>query len=111
MDGIIIFNLTFEIFLEGLEKVFCFLDVARLHLKPSKCYFGYDMVKNMGHIVRVKGHSVRPRQDKSNEKIPHSDLKEDGVQLSRVSLILLVVLKNFRQLAIEPPSFRTLLSD
>ena len=51
LDDIIIFSKTPEDHIAQLRAVFQKLDVAGLHLKPSKCEFFWDRLEYLGHVV------------------------------------------------------------
>lgn len=51
LDDLNVFAPTFEAFLGCLEHVFKRLVGADLKVKPSKCFFGFDSVKYLGHVV------------------------------------------------------------
>jgi hypothetical protein len=62
MDDIIPFSPTFEQHLIDLKTIFDRLQQANLSLKPSKCEFGKDKIKFLGHEVSAKG--ISPVDDK-----------------------------------------------
>lgn len=51
LDDIIVFSSTFSDQLEHLKQVFCWLKLAGLKLKPSKCSFFQESMKLLGHKV------------------------------------------------------------
>eukprot|EP00111_Clytia_hemisphaerica_P008207 TCONS_00023902-protein len=55
IDDIVIFSQTFEEHLEHLREVFKLLKEAGLTAKRSKCNFGKDSLKFLGHIVCREG--------------------------------------------------------
>jgi hypothetical protein len=55
IDDIIAFSPTFEQHLLDLKTIFDRLQQANLSLKPSKCEFGKDKIKFLGHEVLAKG--------------------------------------------------------
>jgi hypothetical protein len=62
IDDIIAFSPTFERHLIDLQTIFDRLQQANLSLKPSKCEFGKDKIKFLGHEVSAKG--ISPVDDK-----------------------------------------------
>ena len=60
LDDIIVFSRDFREHLADLQQVFDRLVQAEMLLKPSKCYFGLDRVKYLGHIVSAEGISPDP---------------------------------------------------
>ena len=62
LDDIIVFSKTFEEHLVNLSKVFDRLQNAKLTLKPTKCFFGREKIRFLGHIVSAEG--LEPLPDK-----------------------------------------------
>ena len=62
LDDIIIFGADFNQHQERLQAVFECLKLAGLKLKPSKCIFGTDTVRFLGHVVNTEG--IAPDPDK-----------------------------------------------
>jgi hypothetical protein len=76
IDDIIAFSPTFEQHLLDLKTIFDRLQQANLSLKPSKCEFGKDKIKFLGHEVSAKG--ISPVDDKIkiiNEAQPPTTVK------------------------------------
>ena len=65
-DDIIIFSESFAEHLKHLEAVLNRLRKAGITLSSSKCHFGKERVKFLGHIVSSKG------LEKSTEKVDAS---------------------------------------
>jgi phosphoribosyl 1,2-cyclic phosphodiesterase len=55
IDDIIVFSPTFDKHLIDLKVIFDRLQQATLSLQPSKCEFGKDKIKFLGHEVSAKG--------------------------------------------------------
>ena len=51
LDDLIIFSVSWEEHLAGIRKVFARLQEVELTAKPSKCVFGANKCKYLGHIV------------------------------------------------------------
>ena len=62
LDDVIIFSKDFESHLANLSSVFNRLRDAKLTLKPSKCMFGREKIKFLGHVVSAKG--IEPMNEK-----------------------------------------------
>ena len=62
LDDIICFSRDFIGLLVNLRAIFDRLRNANLTLKPSKCIFGHERIKFLGHIVSSKG--IEPMDDK-----------------------------------------------
>jgi hypothetical protein len=68
LDDIICFSANFEEHLLALRKIFSRLQQATLSLKPTKCEFGKDKLKFLGHIVSHKGIAPVEEKVKTMEK-------------------------------------------
>ncbi|CAG7786583.1 unnamed protein product, partial [Allacma fusca] len=62
LDDILIFAKSFEEHNRRLEHVLQALQNANLTLKPSKCQFGMEEVKYLGHIISTDG--ILPNPEK-----------------------------------------------
>ena len=62
LDDIIVFSKDFNQHLSRLRKVFERIRKAKLTFKPSKCFFGKQKVRYLGHIVSK--HGIEPIPDK-----------------------------------------------
>ena len=70
LDDIITHGPTFPLMLRNLEEIFQLLESADLKLKPSKCFFGFDHVNYLGHVVSGKGISPDPAKIAAVENFP-----------------------------------------
>ena len=50
--------------------IFMLFRSANLKLKPSKCYFGYDKVAYLGHLVSGEGVEVDPDKIRAVKEFP-----------------------------------------
>lgn len=57
-DGILIYSPTLEEHLKHLEIVFQLLGRHKLYAKMSKCEFGVEQVKYLGHVISREGVSI-----------------------------------------------------
>ena len=62
LDDIIVFSKDFEDHMTNLQAIFQRLRKANLTLKPTKCVFGREKIKFLGHIVSAAG--IEPLPDK-----------------------------------------------
>ena len=62
LDDIIVFGTTFDEMLERLGVVFQKLSEAKLTLKASKCRFGEEKLKYLGHMISQAGIEVNPEK-------------------------------------------------
>lgn len=60
LDDVIVFSNSFHEHLDHLRQVFQRLREAGLKLKPSKCTFGQQQVRYLGHIVNEDGIETDP---------------------------------------------------
>ena len=70
LDDIIVYGKTFDEMCNRLELVFMKLQEAGLTLKPSKCRFGEERLKYLGHIISAEGIAVNPVKIESVVKFP-----------------------------------------
>jgi len=63
-DDIIIFSSTFKEHLSHIDRVLERLQRANITLKRSKCSFGVQQVKFLGHIVSASGIAINPEKIK-----------------------------------------------
>lgn len=70
LDDTIVFSDTFSEHLRRLENVFQRLEQANLTLKPSKCFFGFNKVHLLGHVVSEDGISPDPDKLKAVKEFP-----------------------------------------
>jgi hypothetical protein len=62
IDDILIHTRTWEEHLQKVKEVFTRLENANLTARPTKCFFGYDEVEFLGHVVGQG--IVKPKPDK-----------------------------------------------
>ena len=62
LDDVITFGAEFQRMLRRLWMIFTLFRSANLRLKPSKCFFGYDKVAYLGHLVSGNGVEVDPEK-------------------------------------------------
>ena len=60
LDDVVIFSKTFDEHLEDVRQVFDRIKAAKLKIKPSKCFFGSNRMKFLGHIISSEGISCDP---------------------------------------------------
>ena len=70
LDDTLALGKTFEEHNRNLESIFRTFLEAGLTLKPSKCEFGMNKVKFLGHIVSEHGIQVNPEKIAAVEKFP-----------------------------------------
>ena len=70
LDDILVYGSSFNSHLEALKSVFVKLQINNLKLKPSKCFFGFQEVKILGHVISSKGVAVDPTKIESITKLP-----------------------------------------
>ena len=66
IDDIVIFSQSWEEHLTHLQKVFSCLQTAKLTINVSKCQFGRNEVRYLGHVIG--GGTVRPDPQKHIRK-------------------------------------------
>ena len=69
-DDILIYSSDLDEHLRHLQQVFDKLRQANLTLKPTKCVFGAEKVKFLGHIFSSAGVSVDPEKTKAIDTFP-----------------------------------------
>ncbi|XP_065308901.1 uncharacterized protein [Dermacentor albipictus] len=62
LDDIVVFASTFDEHFARLESVLATINTAGLTIKPEKCYFWFQELKFLGHVVGPQG--IRPDPDK-----------------------------------------------
>jgi len=70
LDDLIVFGKSFQEMLGRIEIVLSKLREAGLTLKPSKCRFGEESLKYLGHIISREGIAVNPEKVESIVKFP-----------------------------------------
>lgn len=55
LDDMIVYGTTFEEHNRRLEPVLDALRRANLRIKPQKCFFGFQEVLNLGHVISKDG--------------------------------------------------------
>ena len=70
LDDVIIFSKHFEGHLTNLRAVFTRLRNAKLTLKPSKCTFGREKIKFLGHVVSAQGIQTMDEKCKAVQEFP-----------------------------------------
>lgn len=76
LDDIIVYSVTWTEHLQHLEKVFQLLIDNKLQLKGSKCKFGLERIKFLGHVINENG--IFPNEEKIaiiKNLIPPEDLR------------------------------------
>ena len=63
LDDIIVFGHDFPSFLANLGMVFSLFAQHGLRLRPSKCFFDYEQVHYLSHLVSSSG--ISPDHDKT----------------------------------------------
>ena len=66
VDGIIVYNDTFEEHMKTLEKVLCIIKKVNIKLRPTKCHFVKEEIEFIGH--KIRGGYLIPNTD-NDEKI------------------------------------------
>ena len=64
-DDILIYNKSWKDHVQHVERVLKPLEEKQLYAKTSKCFFGVQEVKYLGHITSHKGVKVDPNKIKS----------------------------------------------
>lgn len=62
LDDVIVFGKSYDEHLERLEQVMKVLEDVDLKLNPKKCFFGFEEISYLGHVIDKNG--VRPQADK-----------------------------------------------
>ena len=70
LDDIIMYGVIFRLMLQRLRMIFTLFRSANLRLKPSKCFFGYDKVAHLGHLVLGNGVEVDPEKIRAVKEFP-----------------------------------------
>ena len=70
LDDIIIWSKDIESHIKKLETVFSLFEKSNLKLKPSKCFFLFNEINFLGHIVSDKGISTQPAKVKTISELP-----------------------------------------
>ena len=73
LDDIIVFDPTVESHIDNVDKVLQALHKAGLTIKPSKCEWGRNEIKFLGHIVTPEGLKTQPKVTKKVQEFgrPH----------------------------------------
>lgn len=74
LDDIITFGDTFDEMLDNLEQALKLLSENNLKCKLSKCSFGYESLKFLGHLISADGIAVDPDKTQAvrNFKLPQN---------------------------------------
>lgn len=78
LNDLVIFVPMIEVFLEQLEKIFQRLAMANVRIKPSKCYFEYDQVIYIGHILSKNGDSHFSQNELGCLEVPSSYYQQNS---------------------------------
>ena len=70
LDNIITYGAIFRLMLQWLRMIFMLFRSANLHMKSSKCFFGYDYLAYLGHLVSGNGVEVDPEKIRAKKEIP-----------------------------------------
>ena len=70
LDDVITYGAIFRLMLQRLRLIFTLFRSANLRLKPSKCFFGYDKVAYLGHLVSGDGMEVDPEKIRAVREFP-----------------------------------------
>ena len=70
LDNVITYGAIFKLMLQQLRMIFNLFRSANLWLKPSKCFFGYDKVAYMGHLMSGNGVEVDPEKIRDVKEFP-----------------------------------------
>ena len=70
LDDVITYGAIFKLMLQQLRMIFTLFRSANLRLKPSKCFFGYDKVAYLGHLVSGNGVEVDPEKIRAMKEFP-----------------------------------------
>lgn len=69
IDDIVVFSHTFEDHLKHLEEVLSALEQANITLAPEKCFFAFQSVELLGHVVDRLGLYTNPQKVKAIKSI------------------------------------------
>ena len=83
LDDIIVFSKDFKGHITNLEVIFQRLRQAKLTLKPSKCVFGRERIKFLGHVVSVAGLEPQPEKcaDYNHDYILYTDASSEAIEM------------------------------
>lgn len=70
LDDILVFGSTYQETMDRLRLVFQRLQKVNLKVKPGKCFFFYQKLRYLGHIISEDGISPDPDKVKSVEEWP-----------------------------------------
>ena len=70
LDDVITYGAIFRLMLKWLRMIFTLCRSANLRLKPSKCFFGYDKIAYLGHLVSGNGVEVDPEKIRAMKEFP-----------------------------------------
>jgi hypothetical protein len=99
-DDILIYNKLWEEHVQHVDKVLQLLEEKQLYAKPSKCSFGVQEEKYLGHIVSHEGVKVDPNKIKvMREWIIPKTLKKLRVFLALELRVFLGLVGYYRKFA------------
>lgn len=99
LDDILVFSSTFKEHLENLELVIFRIRQANLKLKISKCFFGAQELKYLGHIISPKGISPDPEKVKCIKEFPEPKKVEEVARFLGMAGFYHKFIKDFSKLA------------
>ena len=70
LDDVITYGAIFRLMLQRLRMIFTLFRSANLQLKPSKCFFRYDKVAYLGHLVSGNGVEVDKEKIRAVKEFP-----------------------------------------
>jgi len=69
-DDVLVYSSNFEAHISHLQSIFNNMREAHLTLKPTKCVFGADKVKFLGHIFSKEGVTTNPEKTNAIDTFP-----------------------------------------
>ena len=70
IHDVITFGAIFQCMLKSLRMIFMIFRSANLRLTPAKCFYGYDKVAYLGHMVSRNGDEVDPEKIWAEREFP-----------------------------------------
>ena len=102
LDHVITYGVILKLMLQWLRMIFTLFRSANLRLKPLKCFFGYDKVAYLEHLVSGNGVEVDPEKIRA-VKVSKADNEDTGVKLFGLSKLLQTVYRKLCQNCIASP--------